>query len=115
MSHLTILTHTCHPTHPIPSHAYHVLLNQKHIVLTSRLVSPRLPGPSGSAMSRAELPHTIASHPSLSLSLSLPADDISGEAVFLAGGELGGFLQLQCSGGIGLSRIEVELVGREGE
>ncbi|WWD05474.1 hypothetical protein V865_003551 [Kwoniella europaea PYCC6329] len=68
-------------------------------------------------MSRPELPHTITSHPYLSISLGLSAhnDEKGDHAIFHPGEELRGTLQLECMAAhtISLGRIEVELVGRE--
>ncbi|WVQ85518.1 hypothetical protein IAT38_007683 [Cryptococcus sp. DSM 104549] len=80
-------------------------------------------------MSRAELPHTITSHPHLALTLSTPSDPDTLHAagtpspttppppppVFIAGEPIVGSLHLECRAAhvLSLGRIEVEVVGRE--
>ncbi|WWC96704.1 hypothetical protein V866_003576 [Kwoniella sp. B9012] len=69
-------------------------------------------------MSRPELPHTITSHPYLSISFGLPAhnDEKQGDhAIFHPGEEMRGTLQLECTAAhtMSLDRIKVELIGRE--
>ncbi|WVW80406.1 hypothetical protein I302_102387 [Kwoniella bestiolae CBS 10118] len=69
-------------------------------------------------MSRPELPHTITSHPFISISFDLAQhhDVAQGDLpTFHTGEDLVGVLQLECTVAhtISLGRIEVELVGRE--